>query len=95
MITFQQMFELIKQKDKADRPIPFDVEFVTFEKKTKRGGDVKSLKRVVYLWPKTKGHQNNPNLFINGTINVTPAGGTGITTIHLILIRRLNGQIVT
>lgn len=94
MITFQQAIQIIQSKDKRGNPVPFDVEFVTANLKKRTGGEILSLKQMVYLWPKSSGHSTNPNLFMNGSINVHPNGGSQITNIHLILIHKINGLLV-
>lgn len=90
MITFQEALEIIKSKDKRGNPVPFDIEFVTANLKKKTGGEIIKMEQMVFLWPKSSGHARNPNLFMNGTINIHPNGGKKITSVHLILIHKIN-----
>lgn len=94
MVTLQTCFDVIRQTDKLHRFIPFDLEFVTANVRKQTGGEVKQMTDMVYLPPKRKGHAKNPNLYMNSTINIMPAGGGPITTVHLILIRKINNQLV-
>jgi len=88
------MFKILKSKDKSGQ-IPFKLKFCTAQKKTKRGGDILEWDDMIFVWPKSKVHKNNPNLFMNGAFNIQPLGGGRITTVHLILVREINGHIVS
>lgn len=86
---------VMKRKDRLDRPIPFKIEFVTANEKTKRGGEVKEYSDMVYMNALTKNAKKDAQHFLNGTINIMPNGGGPVTKVHLQLIRRINDLIVT
>ena len=43
----RQAIDIIRAVDGRGRPIPCDLVFVTFDERRRRGGDLKSLKKVV------------------------------------------------
>jgi hypothetical protein len=94
MITFQQALEIMRRKDRMDRPVPFSVEFVTANRKSKKAGDVKLFENMVIMYGKTKNAEKDANHFLNGTVNIMPNGGGPITKIHLMLIRKINNLTV-
>jgi len=93
MITFQEALKTIRRKDSIDQSVPFDVEFVTANPAKNTGGKIHDLKGMVYLFPKSGGDRN-PDHFLNGTINIMPAGGGPITKIHIMLIRKVNNLVI-
>lgn len=95
MITFQQALQIIKRKDRLDRPMAFDIDFVTANARSGKAGDVKDYSNMVYMLPKTTNATRDAKHFLNGTINIMPNGGGPITKVHLQLIRKVNGMTVT
>lgn len=94
MIQFQHALEAMKSKDRFGNQIPFDVEVVTANQAKKTGGEVKTLQNYVWVWPRNKGRQVQTDHFINGTVDLMPAGGGPITRVHLMLIRKFNDKVV-
>ncbi len=75
---------------------PFDIEFVTANRKSGEAGEIKSLQNMVYVWPrKSTNQKKDPNHILNGTMDLQPAGGGEITRVHLFLIRKLNNKILS
>lgn len=94
MIQFQHALEAMKQKDKWGNQVPFDLEVVTADQEKKTGGDILELKNFVWVWPRSKGRKIETNHFLNGTVDLMPAGGGPITRVHLMLIRKFNAKVV-
>jgi hypothetical protein len=95
MITFQQGLDVMKRRDGLDRPVPFKVDFVTANMRTKVAGEVKEFDQMVLMRAKTKNADKDAKHFLNGTVNLMPNGGGPITKVHIQLIRKINDMIVT
>lgn len=95
MILFQDAIALIKTKDRFGNQLPFAIEFVTANAKTKHGGDIIEFEKAIFIWPRSmKNQTKKTDHFLNGTIDIKPLGGKKITRVHLQLIRKINNKVV-
>lgn len=104
MILFSKMMESIRQLDERDQPVPFDIQFITYDKKRKTGGDIMEIKGAVMSgvhkpsarekhlqrMQVVKGMVKDPHHYEHDTINVKVKGSDQTRKIHVRLITAFN-----
>lgn len=97
----------MRKKDSNDNPVPFDIEWRTFNKQNKMGGKLKSELGAILCMKSTKKKnivkslqsqpefkdRKNPNHWNNKTRNIELSNGE-VKTISILLITKFNGKTV-
>lgn len=104
-VTLQECFHIMSQLDRRGRPQPFTLTWVTYDTKTKKGGEVKQLDCVLKFGNKTGSKykpvadavsdRRDPRHFIHGTINLQVCNTLEIRKANTWLIMNINGYDVT
>jgi len=99
MITLMDALNKMDERDRHGEPIPFDIEFVTCDRRRKRGGEiiimknaVKSLKRKPSPALAPGQARPAPKHGQNSTRNIQCIGSSQIRKINIRLITKLNGE---
>ena len=103
MIRLIDALNLMDEVDKEGSPVPFSIKYVTYNRKSKTGGEVISIAhamkcvtkrggKVVYDGRQKSGSKRNPNHFKNSTRNLNIAGTDQIRKCNIRLITEFNGQ---
>lgn len=86
IIRLKEALDITLENLHGGLPKPFDIEFVTFDKRRKKGGEIISLSQVVRVNQK---HDTKHN----GTIGVkNPKNSYHPICIHTWLITKINGM---
>ena len=103
MIKLLDALNLMDAIDKEDKPIPFSITYVTYNRKNKTGGEVVSIEqavkcitmrkgKVVYDTRKMSSAKRPPNHYRNSTRNLLIVGTDQIRKLNIRLITEFNGQ---
>ena len=107
LIFLKDVLFQIKQKDLSGKPIPFNIEWRTWNKQNKMGGQLKIESNAVLCIANKKEKniidvlrsenreriRKNPSHFKNRTRNIELSDGS-VKKINILLITKFNGQIV-
>lgn len=104
-IFLRQVLEEMKKTNAVGDAVPFDIEFFTYNKNNKMGGDLKKYEKAkMLIAPKMKGKpfidadhfyrptraRKNPNHFDNRSRNIELQSGH-IKKINILYITKFNG----
>ena len=103
MIRLVDALNLMNEMDQEDKPVPFSIKFVTFNRRNDTGGELISIDQAVKCITKRKGkivydlrkmttQKKPPNHFKNSTRNINIVGTDQIRKCNIRLITEFNGQ---
>lgn len=88
-MDLQTALDVTRRVDAHGQPVPFDLEFITLDRNRNRPSRHARMKQVVRTGA-------SHNLARAGQIAVKPADGSGhAVPVHMRLIMKINGEIVT
>lgn len=88
-MPLREAMRIINLKEKG-LPVPFDVEFVSYDSNKSRSGGVSQLKRVENAIKVRSAHNEKRN----ASFTFKRLSGQGVETVHFKLIMKLNGATV-
>lgn len=100
LIEIQDVVATMLKLGRNKQPVPFSIEFVTANTRTKVGGQIIMFKKASVVFTNQSGTRKlnaqravkrTSNNHTNGTINIQELGSQKIVTVHLWLIREFNG----
>jgi hypothetical protein len=106
-IFLSDVLKQMNQKDSEENPVPFSLEWRTFNNQNKMGGKLKSETGAILCMkstkkrdvtkelqnPTEKKERKNPNHWKNKTRNIELSNGE-VKTINILLITKFNGKTV-
>jgi len=104
MLRLKDALKLMDRLDHKGKPIPFELTFVTADRKRNTGGNLKTAKAAILSKHNNKlplhqrrvdgfGGSRKPASHENATRNIQTPDGT-ITKVHIRLIKSFNGQVI-
>lgn len=98
LITLADALYLMRQVDRAGQPIPFSISFVTWNRREKKGGELKEFNKATLIFHergktiKSSNAIKKPLHWRNATLNIRPLGSDRIIKVHRDLITRVNDK---